>query len=67
MTYQLFQQIKWEPEAGEYLTYGIVFEDRKIEDLSTDQRRVCALIALLNREQPHPAQLRDVLEDFFAC
>ena len=61
------ETLKTEAET-EYVTYGIAvkLEDsiiNSVSDISTDEAKVLALAELCNRQNLHPMQLKEVVED----
>ena len=65
--YVIEETFKSETET-EYVAYGIAvkLEDSVIDtvsDISTDKVKVWALVRLCNRQNLHPMQLREVVED----
>lgn len=65
--YVIEETFKAEPET-EYVAYGIAveFEGSVIDtasDISTDKAKVLALAELCNRQNLHPMQLKEVVED----
>ena len=69
MQYQIVSSVIDHPEKGSVNTFGIkaTFADGFvciIEDVSTSEDEVKALVDLCRREQPEACHLKDVVEDF---
>ncbi len=57
---------KYTLEGNCYLGYGIECPDRNVEDITTDYRRLAALVKLWNELELDPIHINNVVEDFLS-
>ncbi len=53
-------------EGCDHVVYGICGNDILIDDISPDFTKVCTLVDALNKENPDPIHIYDIVEDFLA-
>lgn len=62
--YRTTKSIITDEDGNSHLTYGISYEERSFNDISTDKSKIERLVMLCNEQKLSPIHLKDVIEDF---
>lgn len=62
--YQINQAVVFDESGEQHETYGLIYNNTVINDISTDKEKVERLVALCNELELSPIHIYDVIDDF---